>query len=182
VLRYFAAATAIVAAAIALILALPRGAPPVAKPRYVTATGTPGPPDGRERDAYVPQAVTGDAPWALSALPGCFRQVSHARGPLAFVRAAMPPGARAVPPGRVLTTADCTLATGDGVVTVRRGENVLRIPPPARLYATVSHLYLLTRRGAGAELRTYVLTNGAAPRFEAAASRGAAGVEETNRR
>ncbi|GAC1306126.1 MAG: hypothetical protein NVSMB19_18040 [Vulcanimicrobiaceae bacterium] len=111
--------------------------------------------------------MSGDAPWALSALPACFRQVHAASGSQAFVRAKIPAGARVVAAGATLATADCRLRVGAGDATVARGENVLHIPAPARLLVAGDRLLLETRAGARLTLRTYAIVTGGPPHFAA---------------
>lgn|GEM_PF-488168 len=164
-LRYYALATLIVGAALAAMLALPRRpAGPDAVPRYHTGSGTPGPP-ARDLAHAGPPTVSGNAPWALSALPACFRQRSSARGPAAFARAHIPPGARPVAAGSTLRVADCTLEVRADSAVVTRGANRLVIPPVARLYVAGARLILDRSEGPHDDVRVYVLTGGAAPAF-----------------
>lgn len=100
-------------------------------------------------------AVTGDAPWALSALPDCVRQSQIYRGAPAFVRSKLPAAAVAIGSGGRLTFGPCTIFVGDGEVTVTRGEDRLRIPPQTTLYRLRDGLVLLRVNGTTAELRSY---------------------------
>ncbi len=147
-------------------MALPHAQRSDPQTRYFGRKGaTPGPSmrDGALRGDARP--VSGDAPWALSALPACFRQVHVASGNAAFMRAKVPPGARAVAAGSALATADCRLRVGatDGIVA--RGDNVFHVPPPARFFVAGDHLVLETRSGARVTLRTYAIVAGGRPRF-----------------
>lgn len=127
-----------------------------AAPRYTTATGTPGPAQRDFRRGGTAGDMDGDAPWALSALPECFRQLSSASGAPAFVRGKMPPGARLVPNGTTIVSADCTLAVRGDEVRVARGADRLRVPPVARLYEASGGRLVLDRRSGGREeVRVY---------------------------
>lgn len=160
-MRYLALATAIVGVVLAIVVALGHGGPgPDTRVRY-SSGGTPGP---AQRDPWRGAAaapVTGDAPWALSAVPECFRERSLARGSLAFVRAHVPVGARTVPLGTIVTVADCRVTVGARGIFVSRGDNVLRVPAPAKLSLLGATLVLETRDGARGEVRTYRLATGA---------------------
>lgn len=103
-------------------------------------------------------AVSGDAAWALSALPECFAQLSKSTSPsLGYVLAQLPSGAVMVRPPQRLRYADCTLDVRDDVIYVRRGEDHLRVPPPARLYvgAAPDRVALLRGGRNGYDLRIY---------------------------
>lgn len=166
-LRYFALSTVIVALVLAAILALPHVARDARQSLYrSSAQATPGPATRGDRDSGSRDvAVRGDAPWALSALPGCFHQEHFAAGDEVFVHAKMPRDARRVAAGLTLSTADCRLRVGRNDATVARGDNVLHIPPPARLYVAGERLLLETRTGSRLMLRTYAIVAGGAPRF-----------------
>lgn len=129
----------------------------------VRAHGTPSPPRRQAPSTARPDAVEGDAPWALSALPECFRQEREAHGTPAFVAAHVPPGARRLAPGVVESTADCTVRVGAQTVTVERGSERLVVPPRAGLYATGGGYVLVRDAGETAELRVYRRVSGGAP-------------------
>jgi len=99
--------------------------------------------------------ISGDAPWALSALPDCATQTSFARGPIPFVRSKLPRGAVAIPAGTTVPLGACTILVGDGEIRIQRGLDHLRIPPLATLYRTDKGFALLRRSGKTAELRVY---------------------------
>jgi hypothetical protein len=101
-------------------------------------------------------AFSGDAPWALSALPECFDQTSKATSPtLPYVLAHLPAGAAMVRPPATLQYADCTVrVTGDEVFVDRDGDH-MHIPPQARIYTAPGSIALLRGSEGGYELRVY---------------------------
>ena len=104
------------------------------------------------------QAVpfTGDAPWALSALPECFFPASESTAAsLSYVLAHLPRGAAMVRPPARLTYHDCTIRVAGDEVFVDRGKDRLRIPPPVRLYAAGRSLAVLRVTDGHYELRNY---------------------------
>jgi hypothetical protein len=130
---------------------------PVSTPRYVTATGTPGPPQRAGIDDAKPGDIYGDAPWALSALPECFRQISSARGSRTFVHSKIPSGVRRVANGRTILSADCALFVHGDEVRVSRGADRLRVPPRTQLYEASGGRLVLERRAGGREdVRVYL--------------------------
>jgi hypothetical protein len=104
-------------------------------------------------ESRAPEALGGDAPWALSALPDCARQHSEDRGSAAAVRAKIPSTATAVR-GRIRAGACAVEVTADGII-VQRGHDRLRIPPPARLLYWNDLYYLYEDDRKGAVLRIY---------------------------
>lgn len=100
-------------------------------------------------------ALAGDAPWALSALPDCFEQLTVDTGPRAFLLQHLPADSTLVTPPARLKFADCTISVVRDEVYVRRGGDAFRIPPPARLYRSPSRLSLLRSTAGGGELRVY---------------------------
>jgi hypothetical protein len=99
--------------------------------------------------------LVGDAPWALSAVPECLIQTSESRGPLAYVRAHLPPGAVPIVPPARLVYGDCSITIAGDEAFVRRGVDRLRIPPRARFYRAGALLALIRESPAGDELRVY---------------------------
>jgi hypothetical protein len=99
--------------------------------------------------------LTGDAPWALSALPDCLLQTSYSQGGIGYVRSKLPAGARELAPGATITFGPCTISVGAGEVMVQRGLDRLRIPPLVTLYRAGDGLALLRIRGGTSELRIY---------------------------
>jgi hypothetical protein len=103
--------------------------------------------------------LSGDAPWALSALPDCLTQISESNGSLAYVRAHLPARAVAIVPPATLVYGDCSIAIDGDEAYVKRGVDRLRIPPPVRFYRTGNVLALERKTAGGAELRIYQPTS-----------------------
>jgi hypothetical protein len=100
-------------------------------------------------------ALSGDAPWALSALPECLIQTSESAGPLAYVRAHLPPGAAPIVPPATLVYGDCSITIDGNEAFVRRGADRLRIPPRVQFYRAEGLLALIRETAQRAELRVY---------------------------
>lgn len=119
----------------------------------------PAPPKAAQREAQGERksgAFTGDAPWALSALPECFEQTTKSTSPtLQYVLARLPSGASMVRPPATLHYADCTLRVEGAQVFVDRGADHMRVPPQARIYTAPGTLALLRGSEGGYELRIY---------------------------
>jgi hypothetical protein len=161
VLRYVAPSALIVLGLLAVVLAIPHRAPdPPKAPRYADSRASPQA-GGPDRDDRTAEPVTGDAPWALSAVPECFRARIEYAGTMAFVRSHLPAGARPVSGRRRF--ADCVLEVRGATIELIRGENRLTVPPPARLYESPSGLALLQRAGSRERLRVYAIVPGARP-------------------
>jgi hypothetical protein len=120
---------------------------------YVRSPARPGAFAGFERATTTP--LSGDAPWALSALPECLTQTSESRGSLAYLRAHLPAGAAAIVPPARLVYGDCNIAIAGNEAFVRRGDDRLRIPPRALFYRAGNTLALIRRDATGNELRVY---------------------------
>lgn len=162
-LRYYAIATAIVVAFVAIVAGVQRAAREV-RVASVQSTGSPSPPRAQGESTMPPRAVRGDAPWAMSAVPECFRQRREVHGPMAFVRGAMPRGSLAFFAGRTLRAGDCVIRVREDTIEVRRGDDLLRVPPPATLYALPDGgLALVHRDAQGTVLRIYGPAPGAHP-------------------
>ena len=97
----------------------------------------------------------GDAPWALSALPDCLRQTSESTGSPVYVRSHLPRGAAPVVPPATLVYGDCTITIAGDEAYVRRGADLLRIPPHVRFYRAADFLALIREAPSGAQLRVY---------------------------
>jgi hypothetical protein len=116
-------------------------------------SGTPSAPRSQGSEKSPKSAVRGDAPWALSALPDCARQHSEAHGPPERVRPLIPRGAR--PAAGRLIAGPCSVEVTANGIFVTRGEDRLRIPPPARLLRWDDRYYLYTQDRKGSVLRVY---------------------------
>ncbi len=159
-----ALATLIVLGALALVLAIPQHRASAPREPYVSRAATPrpgGPDPGRHGD----DGVSGEAPWALSVVPECFEQTRSFSGDARFARAHIPAGARPVAAGERLRVADCTLDVGAETAELRRGDNRLDVPAPARFYVAGSLLVLDQRDGKREEVRLYSLRDGTTPAF-----------------
>jgi len=153
--RYLAIATALVVTIAALVVRFPSAPRTERASTYSSdARATPGV-ASRDDGPLAGAAVSGEAPWALSALPGCFREVRRARGPLAFVRATLPPGATHVRAGTTLRIADCTLTIGHQTAVVSRGENRFTVPAVARFSRSGGLLILERDDGPLGDVRVY---------------------------
>jgi hypothetical protein len=170
-MRYLGIATLIVIGLLVLLTKLPReSAGSNGDVRYSSSSATPGPAQNADRPAAPPGPVSGDAPWALSALPECFHQVSQRSGTPEFARAEFPRGARLVAPGLRLRVADCTLDVARDSAVVVRGENRFVVPPAARFFVAGSHVVLDRTAGGRVEVRVYAVRGQPEPRFEPAAA------------
>jgi hypothetical protein len=148
VLRYFAIATVIVLTIVVLVTMRAR-------------LGLPGHVNFWKVTAPPPKigSVTGNAPWALSALPDCFNQTSETTGSAAYVAAQLPAGAQLVAAGTHLTYGVCTILVRSDELLVERGSDRLRVPPRTRLYIVGNSLALLRTSGTTTILRTYDITS-----------------------
>jgi hypothetical protein len=154
-LRYYLIATAIVVTFGVILAAFHRPGREL-RVASVKSTGSPSPPRREGTSTFSPPPPNGNAPWAMSALPECFHQEREVHGTWAFVRAHVPPAARALSRGTTLHERDCTVVVGDGVVDVTRGNETLRVPPVAALYALPhDRLALLRADATDAVLRIY---------------------------
>jgi hypothetical protein len=99
----------------------------------------------RGADVRAPAAArfSGDGPWVMSALPGCFDQQSSKIGPAGLLAKDVPPERERLRPATTLRRGACTIVVGEHDVYVYRGEDRLRVPPEARLYAHGERLTLV---------------------------------------
>ena len=103
----------------------------------------------------TPPPLSGDAPWALSALPDCLIQTSETTGPSAYVLAHLPPGAQLVRPPAKLAYGDCTISIVGDEAYVVRGTDRYRIPPHVRFYRTAGWFAQLREYPNGNDLRIF---------------------------
>jgi len=155
-LRYFAIATVLVLAV--AVIATMHANSSFMRLRFAASTHAPAPqhlPLKFGEGGATPDAVSGDAPWALSALPDCFAQRAETTGRVAFVRAHIPANAEPVPSGTTLTYGPCTIIVREDQLLIDRGSDRMRVPPRATLYRRGGQLVLLRTTGSSAVLRTY---------------------------
>jgi hypothetical protein len=98
---------------------------------------------------------SGDAPWALSALPECLSQVSKSSGSADYVSGRIPAGALRVAPPARLKYGDCTIVLAGNEAVVSRGSDRFRIPPEARFYRKAGLLAVVRESDGSVELRVY---------------------------
>jgi hypothetical protein len=99
--------------------------------------------------------LSGDAPWALSALPECLTQVSKSIGSEGYVRAHLPRNAVQVVPPAHLSYGDCTISIDGAEAFVRRGTDRFRIPPSVQFYRVEGEVAMMRETAASVELRVY---------------------------
>jgi hypothetical protein len=153
VIRYYIIATAIVVVFGSIVFAH-RLAPPDLRISALP-TGTPTVETRVSEAPATARPFTGQGPWVLSALPGCFDEQSRVRGPLAEVEAKLPPATDRIAPGTTLQVGECTLVVRAQDIWVDRGADRLRVPPEATLYRVDGHLTLAVRAGGALEIRRY---------------------------
>jgi hypothetical protein len=154
VIRYYIIATAIVVVFGSIVFAHR-----LARPDLKISARPTGTPTVETRSAPEPAATarpfSGQGPWVLSALPACFDEQSRISGPVAEVRAKLPPAADRIAPGTTLAVGACTLTVRAADIWVDRGPDRLRVPPQAALYRVDGHLVLAARSGGRLEIRRY---------------------------
>ncbi len=99
--------------------------------------------------------LSGDAPWALSALPECLTQVSKSTGSTRYVLAHLPKNAVWIAPPAHLAFGDCTIAIDGREAFVRRGDDRFRIPPSVKFYRAGGEFVMLREAARSVELRVY---------------------------
>lgn len=155
-LRYYAIATLIV---LTVAVAMTAHAVDFMHFRF-RSSNRPQPPQhvaGDDRGGVSDAPLSGDAPWALSALPDCFVQQAEWTGTATYVDVHLPHAAP-VAPGTQMRVGPCTISVGRGELFVRRGNDRFRIPPLATLYRTGPSLWLLRRASGSSVLRSYSIT------------------------
>jgi len=156
VIRYVALAAAIVVGSVVLVTSWQRRDLIRINIAPTTLPAAPKPADSTGRGTRPDVAFLGDAPWALSALPGCLEQIQVTTGPIAFVRAHVPPGATPVVPPATFSYGNCTISVAGDEAYVRRGNDRFHIPPVVRFYRGPALLAVLREGGSGNELRVYL--------------------------
>ncbi len=97
----------------------------------------------------------GQGSWVLSALPGCFEQLSSIEGPSQALVFHIPPPRERVAPGTTRRMGNCAVLVRAHDLWVYRGRDRLRVPPEARLYDATGGLTLVYQHGATTEVRVY---------------------------
>ncbi len=152
-IRYYIIAAAIVAVFGGIVFAH-RLAPPDLR-ISAQASGTPTVETRFSEAPSTARPFSGQGPWALSALPGCFDEQSLIRGPYGEVSAKLPPAGDRIAPGTTFAVAGCTVRVHARDIWVDRGADRLRVPPEAALYRVDGRLVLAVRTGAELEIRRY---------------------------
>jgi hypothetical protein len=103
------------------------------------------------------ERFTGEGSWVMSALPDCFDEQRSIVGRSEAVAHLVPPERERIRSGTTLRWSDCEVTVGTDTVVIRRGDDRLRVPPSARLYAASADRLTLVWRGASGrtEIRIY---------------------------
>lgn len=120
---------------------------------YARVAPKPGASSRVQRSAVA--ALSGDAPWALSALPECLTQVSKSAGSARYVAAHLPKNAVWIAPPAHLSFGDCSISIDRGEAFVRRGDDRFRIPPSVQFYRAGAEIVMMREASGSVELRTY---------------------------
>ena len=122
------------------------------------ATGPPPSPHPGPNAGYetTPEPnFSGQGGWVLSALPGCFEQLSSIEGPSLALTFHVPPARERIPPRTSLHGGNCTVLVRDHDIWIYRGSDRVRVPPEARLYDTKDGLTLVFEHAGRTQVRTY---------------------------
>jgi hypothetical protein len=135
------------------------------RPRIVAAKSKAPPPAPHPgpNNGFVttPQpSFEGEGDWVLSALPGCFDQLSSIDGPSLAVTFHVPPARERIAPGTTLRSGNCTLRVRPHDVWIYRGADRLRVPPEARLFQTKDGLTLVYEHAGRTVVRVYARVGG----------------------
>ncbi len=152
--RYYLLATLIVVAFGSLVFAHRLAAPDLRVSARATGTPTVESPSRPEAAATI-APFSAEGPWVLSALPACFDEQSRVRGPLALLRAKLPPASERLAAGTTLRAGPCTLLVKAHELVVERGADRLRVPPESALYRDGAQLILVAHDGDAVEIRRY---------------------------
>jgi hypothetical protein len=98
---------------------------------------------------------SGQGGWVLSALPGCFEQLSSIEGPSLALTFHIPPARERILPGTSLRSGNCTILVRDHDVWIYRGGDRVRVPSEARLYGTKDGLTLVYDHAGRTQVRIY---------------------------
>ena len=122
------------------------------------ARATPPPARGNANAGFVatpPPFFDGQGGWVLSALPGCFEQLSSIEGPSQALIFHVPPPRERIAPGTRIRSGNCTVLVRAHDVWVERGKDRLRVPPEARMFAAKPGLTLVYEHAGHTEVRVY---------------------------
>ncbi|HZW53270.1 MAG TPA: hypothetical protein VFF00_04500 [Candidatus Elarobacter sp.] len=125
---------------------------------HADATGKPSAAHGNSNEGFVatPEPYfVGQGGWVLSALPGCFVQISAIEGPSQALAFHVPPQRTRIAPGISLRSGGCTVLVRAHDVWVYRGGDRLRVPPEARLFDAKDGLTLVYEHAGRTEVRVY---------------------------
>ncbi|HEY0394541.1 MAG TPA: hypothetical protein VGD01_08585 [Candidatus Elarobacter sp.] len=122
------------------------------------ATPAPATAHGNANEGFVatPEPYfAGQGGWVLSALPGCFDQLSSIEGPSLALTFHVPPPSQRVAPGTTLHSGNCRVLVRPHDLWVWRGKDRLRVPPEARLFDAKDGLTLVYEHAGKTEVRVY---------------------------
>ena len=154
-LRFYAIAALIVVALGSILVAhrLAAGGPHAAAVKRPPPAAHPGPNNGF---VTTPEPFfQGQGGWVLSALPGCFEQLSSIEGPSQALTFHVPPASERIAPGTRLQSGNCTVLVRPHDLWVYRGADRLRVPPEARLYDAKDGLTLVYAHAGHTGVRVY---------------------------
>jgi hypothetical protein len=118
--------------------------------------GTPTPTRANPSESPVPFGTfTGEGPWVLSALPGCFVQQSSLIGTTSQLTFDVPPAGERIAPGTTFQQGNCVVMVRAHDIWIARGTDRLRVPPEARLYRTPKGLALVYEHNGHGQIRVY---------------------------
>jgi hypothetical protein len=120
---------------------------------YARVAPKPGAPSRAQSGATA--ALSGDAPWALSALPECLTQISKSTGSARYVAAHLPKNAVWIVPPAHLSFGDCAISIDRREAFVRRGNDRFRIPPSVQFYHAGAEIVMMREAAGTVELRVY---------------------------
>jgi hypothetical protein len=155
-LRYYAVATLVVVAVGSVLLAQRLSLSGFTVHADVKAS--PPAAHGNANTGFVttPQPFfSGQGNWVLSALPGCFTQLSAIEGPSQALTFHVPPARERIAPGTRIASGNCTLLVRADDIWVYRGKDRLRVPPEAHLFDAKDGLTLVYDHAGRTDVRVY---------------------------
>jgi hypothetical protein len=154
-LRFYLIASALVVGLGLLAMGQIRSSTPDLDVRSQAGATLPPKPQVEATSTGSARPFSGDAPWALAALPACFEQTERVDGPPEYVRARLPKGAQLLGAGATLQAHDCRLREQDGALTIERGSDRFAVPAQVKIYRNGPAVLTYRERGQLAELRMY---------------------------